>query len=511
MTYRYWALGYRGAGTTVRVIIDGGNANVRVLDVPNAGLFLSGRQSTHIAVGMSAGMAWETGLPRSADWLVIMDGDESTKAIVQIVTGPDRQTSVDEGTGGDSDVGAAQDDSSPTASSGPQSPDPRELLAESLHPSARPGHPVYWPDGSREEMSPTGLVTFTGPRGQELQSPQLVKLYPRREVDMAGITEPLWPSGERTPVAGAPGVEQQRVVDRFGVLVGVMTYGADGWPGRSIAGGLQVRDRDGHLHLFSASGTEMDQARPINSMGPASAQDWGNLAAGLFNFLVPVDDAYKGVSEWQDISTGEKINTVIEIAGMIPGMGTVIGKVAGGGMRILRAVRWGKSTGTAVESAAGASRYEADYPKYLERKEREGKPARDLEDYVGRRDQLRRNRAAGSAWEQAIGNAKGLTANKGWVTGNDALAPTGRVRGQKGARIWDFMNLDAKEAIEAKSGQVDARTFDRQLSIDVDMVNKDEWQVTWILKEKLTPAQMQRLEQLASETNGKFSFQIGLG
>jgi hypothetical protein len=508
-------LGYRDAGTTVRVIIDDGNANVRVMDFPNAALFLGGQPSSHIAVGMSAGMAWETGLPRSTDWLVVMDGEQSTKAIVQVVKGTSQESNVDEVVGGDPDVLPTGSNSSTTPPMGPfatpqSPPDPRELAAEYAHPSARPGHPLYWADGSREEMSPTGLVTFTGPHGEELKPPQLIPLYPRRDVNMAGIPFSLRPSGDRIAVTGAPGVEQQRVVDPYGVLVGVVTYGADGKPGVLTAGGSsEVRDSNGRRHLFRSTGAESDSMRPVNSLGPASMADWGELIGDIFNFLVPVGDVYKGVTEWEDIGTGEKVTTAIEIVGMIPGAGTVLAKIGGGAVRVLRAVRWGRAAEVASKPIAGASKYELDYPQYVERKTREGKTPRGLEDYVAARQRWDRNLAAGRAWEADIGAAKGFTADNGWATGK--LAPTGPARGQRGSRIWDFMHEVDQKAIEAKAGQVNAETFKRQIEFDVQMVKERKWQVTWVLKEELTPGQMAVLEQLKSETGGRFNYEIGLG
>ena len=525
MTYRYWMLGYRDAGTTVRVIIDDGDANVRVMDFPNAALFLGGQPSSHIAVGMSAGMAWETGLPRSTDWLVIMDGEQSTKAIVQVIKGASQESDVDEVVGGDPDVLPTGSHSSTTPPMGPFAtpplpPDPRELAAEYAHPSARPGHPMYWADGSREEMSPTGLVTFTGPRGEEIKPPQLIPLYPRREVNMAGVPFSLRPSGDRIAVTGAPGVEQQRVVDPYGVLVGVVTYGADGKPGALTAGGSsEVRDSDGHRHLFTSTGVESDSMRPVNSVGPASMADWGQMLGDVFNFLVPINDVYKGVTEWEDIGTGEKVTTGIEIVGMIPGAGTVLAKIGGGAVRVLRAVRWGRTAEVTSKPIAGASKYELDYPKYIETQKKAGNPVRDFADYVRERMKWDLRMAAGAAWEAAIKDAKGLTKEKGWQTGlpnrrtgeTGGLAPTGINFGTKGSRVWDFKNDALQQAIEAKSGQVTAKTFNSQIEIDALMVKRRQWQVTWVLKEELTPGQMAVLNRLKSETGGRFNYEIGLG
>ncbi|ORB47265.1 hypothetical protein BST43_26210 [Mycobacteroides saopaulense] len=150
---------------------------------------------------------------------------------------------------------------------------------------------------------------------------------------------------------------------------------------------------------------------------------------------------------------------------------------------------------------------ESDYKKYLDRKAAEGKPPRSYEDYLQARDRFRQIQEQGGDWEQAVGREKGLTPESGWEP--QKYAPNGVKPTEEGARRWDFANFGKSEAIECKSGQVDMATFTKQLETDARMVNKENWQVTWQLKEALSPAQMTKLTELRAQTGGRFNYQIG--
>ena len=49
-----------------------------------------------------------------------------------------------------------------------------------------------------------------------------------------------------------------------------------------------------------------------------------------------------------------------------------------------------------------------------------------------------------------------------------------------------------------------------QFDIDKTMVTERDWQVTYHLKEPLSPSQMQRLTEFQAESGGQFSFTIGV-
>ena len=101
-----------------------------------------------------------------------------------------------------------------------------------------------------------------------------------------------------------------------------------------------------------------------------------------------------------------------------------------------------------------------------------------------------------------------MTRENGWEP--QKYAPNGKNPNEAGSRRWDFANFDSRQAVEAKSGQVPEADFARQFDIDKTMVTERDWQVTYHLKEPLSPSQMQRLTEFQAESGGQFSFTIGV-
>ncbi|WP_165610855.1 RNase A-like domain-containing protein [Mycobacteroides chelonae] len=150
-------------------------------------------------------------------------------------------------------------------------------------------------------------------------------------------------SGEQFPALNAPGVNQQRIVDRYGNLLGVLTYKGDGIPRSESdmdrAARLNgpygpmygyIKDNDGRAHNFDACGHDTDFLTDIPNQLDGLLQ--------FVNFFYPIVDAYNGINSWQDATTGERINTALNIVGLIP-LGRTVGWVAKIGERAYRVVR----------------------------------------------------------------------------------------------------------------------------------------------------------------------------
>ncbi len=246
----------------------------------------------------------------------------------------------------------------------------------------------------------------------------------------------------------------------------------------------------------------------IESLGKVNSK----VSAATFGLIPDIPADYRTATDWEDASTGEKINLAIDIVGLIPGIGQ--------GVKVLaRISKWvgGKFVGWIYKvfqklkrtpvpgeiSAELLAKYKADYPAYLERKKREGRPAREFDEYVDSRERWAKLAAQGTAEENLIAKKYGFTREAGWEY--QYAAPNGRKKGTEGSRIWDFANEDLSKAVEVKSGAIGKVEFERQIARDLDMIKKQGWEVTWYIRVPLTSGQMNTLQKLKSE-NPKFDF-----
>ena len=89
------------------------------------------------------------------------------------------------------------------------------------------------------------------------------------------------------------------------------------------------------------------------------------------------------------------------------------------------------------------------------------------------------------------------------------LRPAGPKPTEFGARRWDFANVDAKQAVECKSGQVVPAELNMQFEFDKNMVLNRQWSIRYFSKEPLNPNQMAQLRQLEVDSNGDFTVVLG--
>lgn len=145
---------------------------------------------------------------------------------------------------------------------------------------------------------------------------------------------------------------------------------------------------------------------------------------------------------------------------------------------------------------------ERDYEKYVKGKQSKGEPYRSYDDYLKERDRWDRIGEQGDTEEFRIRDEHGLTEANGWK--HQQVAPDGPGRFQEGSRIWDYADIPNQRAAEIKSGSVPEADFARQLAIDKKYVTERDWEITYYLKEPLSPSQMTRLADLESSTGGRF-------
>lgn len=169
---------------------------------------------------------------------------------------------------------------------------------------------------------------------------------PVNPASVMGLPIGAYLSGEQYPALKAPGVNQQRIVDRYGNLLGVVTYKGDGLP--SFQSDMDrvarlngpygpkygyIKDNDGRAHNFDACGQDTDFLTDIPDQLDGLLQ--------FVNFFYPIVDAYNGINSWEDATTGERIQTTLDIGGLVP-LGRFAGwvaKIGDGAKAIYRVVR----------------------------------------------------------------------------------------------------------------------------------------------------------------------------
>ncbi|WP_353615239.1 MULTISPECIES: DNA/RNA non-specific endonuclease [unclassified Mycobacterium] len=231
-----------------------------------------------------------------------------------------------------------------------QGPTSGQVGNEYLNPTARPGHPVLWPDGSRSEMSQSGLLSLTGPDGNPLMPARQVPLQAptASSSELLDFGPGLSYSGDKTPVSGFAGITQRQLVDQYGVPQGKMSFNADGTPGVMDRGQMRVVDSNNKHQWFWPNGAVADQ------MWPGKTQpllgDFDKDVNFLANMIVPADSAVN-LTHWEDISTGQKILSTADVVFSVPGVG-MVGKI---GTKFYRLFKPAEEAANAVKPAAEAA------------------------------------------------------------------------------------------------------------------------------------------------------------
>jgi hypothetical protein len=152
--------------------------------------------------------------------------------------------------------------------------------------------------------------------------------FPSDLFSVVGAPQGTYGLGAAKPVEGYPGVTQWQIVTRDRTPVGVITYGVDGQPGRPVSPGItevKISDQDPKFALFNSDGSPGETV----SWGGWGDGSWADFLSGIGKIgeiLYPVPEVYRNIQNWEDISTGEKFWTGVDILGMLPAAG-IVGKV----------------------------------------------------------------------------------------------------------------------------------------------------------------------------------------
>ncbi|WP_411550999.1 DNA/RNA non-specific endonuclease [Mycobacteroides chelonae] len=231
-----------------------------------------------------------------------------------------------------------------------QGPTSSQIGNEYLNPSARPGHPTLWPDGSRAEMSQSGVLSIIGSDGNPLMPPRQIPLQAptASSSELLDFGLGLSYSGDKTPVPGFAGITQRQLVDQYGVPQGKMSFNADGTPGVMDRGQMRVVDSNNKHQWFWPNGLAADQMRPGKTQPLLG--DLDKDANFLANMIVPAD-AVTNLTHWEDISTGEKVISSAEVVFSVPGVG-MVGKI---GSKFYRLFKPAEEAANAVKPATEAA------------------------------------------------------------------------------------------------------------------------------------------------------------
>lgn len=231
-----------------------------------------------------------------------------------------------------------------------QGPTSSQVGNEYLNPSARPGHPTLWPDGSRSEMSQSGVLSIIGRDGNPLMPARQIPLQAptASSSELLDFGPGLSYSGDKTPVSGFAGITQRQLVDQYGVPQGKMSFNADGTPGVMDRGQMRVVDSNNKHQWFWPNGLAADQMQPGKTQPLLG--DLDKDANFLANMIVPAD-AVTNLTHWEDISTGEKVISSAEVVFSVPGVG-MIGKI---GSKFYRLFKPAEEAANVAKPAAEAA------------------------------------------------------------------------------------------------------------------------------------------------------------
>ncbi|MEV8236413.1 hypothetical protein AB0P23_14265 [Rhodococcus sp. NPDC077669] len=120
-----------------------------------------------------------------------------------------------------------------------------------------------------------------------------------------------------------------------------------------------------------------------------------------------------------------------------------------------------------------------------------------MEEWSKKYDHLMANVNNGSEWDQYVGEVLGYTVENGFI-------PQYRNPDAADDRIWDFGNPDpaVRLLVENKSGRIDYE----QLAKDETALRRG-WNVQYNLRDPISPAQLARLQALADQYPGQFTYQ----
>lgn len=237
----------------------------------------------------------------------------------------------------------------------------------------------------------------------------------------------------------------------------------------------------------------------INSLGVSLAI---TVTAGVLATLVTAgvsNLAAAGLTAVRVAATGRRIVSVIRVLGAdsaaVSSSLTSVRAAGGLSARLVETIN--KPLATFEINEDGTIKTSPVFPKWKQDAwERYLANGGDLsmEEWSKKYDQLMNNVSNGSEWDQEVRDIMGYKVEAGWL-------PQQRVPGIGVDRVWDFVNLQSRELVENKSGR-----------IDYDQLVKDEsalrqgWRVTYNLRDPLSPAQLDRLENLARMYPGAFTY-----
>ncbi|RIS84279.1 hypothetical protein D2E44_13320 [Mycobacteroides abscessus] len=237
---------------------------------------------------------------------------------------------------------------------------------------------------------------------------------------------------------------------------------------------------------------------------PVTAGGSGYAAAGISAArLAQVGSRVAGIITRFEGATAAVAASGARVVPAMAGITTAAARVAA--LPVVRVSATGANAvrvGAEEQEALKRLAREKDYEQYVKGKQRKGEPYRSYDDYLKERDRWDRIGEQGDTEEFRIRDEHGLTEANGWK--HQQVAPDGPGRFQEGSRIWDYADIPNQRAAEIKSGSVPEGDFARQLAIDKKYVTERDWEITYYLKEPLSPSQMTRLADLESTTGGRF-------
>lgn len=221
---------------------------------------------------------------------------------------------------------------------------------------------------------------------------------------------------------------------------------------------------------------------------------------------------------------GSIIAHLIELAGTVTrAVGTVVSKIAEvcRNLRTILGARLSVATTRLVarlpealrtteaaaedglaQSAESMTARQAMYDRYVAAKKAKGLTPRSFEDWEKAVSRWATNKAQGDAYRDAVAKDLGIEPGAGgWQKEVYFRSSTGK-------RFFDLANEDTKTAYEVKSGATKTEDAFAQMTKDEEAVRRG-WNITWVLKTKLSPQAMARLQELATKYPGRFSYTTG--
>ncbi|WP_235629524.1 hypothetical protein [Mycobacteroides saopaulense] len=230
----------------------------------------------------------------------------------------------------------------PAPSAPPQSSSSVQALDST---TTRAPHQPDSVDPSKGRAPSPGEPGFIGPVAVDQPPGQVPVSYP--------VGSSSW------EIPGHPGIQVIRSTDLNGSLLNFTVSGRGAARPFTDSAGKQwveTADNKNRTVWVSPDGSFFDgpfvgppSGHTVTQPSLKDLDNWvSEKGQGVADFFFPLEDIYKGVTNWQDASTGENITTTVQILGMLPG-GGIVGKFLGkGGQWVTRLIKPAERAGGSV-------------------------------------------------------------------------------------------------------------------------------------------------------------------